>query len=193
MNPVDKQPLAAYLQQHVPVGGAALAAILAQFEPLDLRKQELLVRQGRVGDNSYFLVEGWLRAFTVDQQGNEVTTFFYGPPQVVYEVSSFYLRIPASESIEALVDCRGYVLPLDRLNALFHAVPEFREFGRQMLVRHFTAFKQRTLGLISETAEVRYQRLLADSPDLFRHAPLKHIASYLGVTDTSLSRIRRGA
>jgi ribosomal protein L10 len=74
---------------------------------------------------------------------------------------------------------------------LFHEVPEFREFARMVLVREFAAYKQRTLAMINKSAEERYIELLSDNREIFQHAQLKHIASYLGVTDTSLSRIRR--
>jgi len=77
------------------------------------------------------------------------------------------------------------------LQTLFHNIPEFREFGRMILVKGFIAFKQRALSLINETAEQRLENLIKVRPEIFQKAPLKNIASYLGITDTSLSRIRR--
>jgi len=77
------------------------------------------------------------------------------------------------------------------LQTLFHNIPEFREFGRMILVKGFIAFKQRALSLINETAEQRLENLVKVRPEIFQKAPLKNIASFLGVTDTSLSRIRR--
>jgi len=77
------------------------------------------------------------------------------------------------------------------LNKLFHELYEFREFGRHILVKGFAALKSRMLSMITETAEERYAGLLKTNPEIFQHAPLKTIASYLGITDTSLSRIRK--
>jgi hypothetical protein len=74
---------------------------------------------------------------------------------------------------------------------LFHSVPEFRDFGRSILVKGFASLKTRMLSMITETAEERYASLLQNNPDVFQYAPLKQIASYLGITDTSLSRIRK--
>ena len=74
---------------------------------------------------------------------------------------------------------------------LFHTIPEFRELARENLVNGFIALKERTLGMINLTAEQRYEHLLKTRPELFQNVPLKHLASYLGVTDTSLSRIRK--
>ena len=70
-------------------------------------------------------------------------------------------------------------------------MPEFREFGRSLLVSGFASLKSRMLSMITATAEERYEKLLQTNPSIFQTAALKHIASYLGVTDTSLSRIRK--
>ncbi|HEY0751463.1 MAG TPA: Crp/Fnr family transcriptional regulator, partial [Chitinophagaceae bacterium] len=72
-----------------------------------------------------------------------------------------------------------------------HSIPEFREFGRSILVRGFSNLKLRMLSMITETAEQRYASLLQHNPEIFQYAPLKYIASYLGITDSSLSRIRK--
>lgn len=132
-----------------------------------------------------------MRAYTLDTKGNEVTTNFFTQQRIVFEVSSFFLHAISTENIQALTDCRGYCLSFDQLNTLFHAIPQFREFGRTMLVKEFVRFKQRTLGLINKTAEQRYSELMDADKALFQCAQLRHIASYLGVTDSSLSRIRR--
>ena len=109
----------------------------------------------------------------------------------MFEVSSFFNRQPSRENIKALTDCTGLYITYDELNGLFHSLEEFREFGRHILVQGYTAYKDRTLSLITHTAEERYAMLLKTNPEIFQHAALKHIASYLGITDTSLSRIRK--
>lgn len=188
---MNASSFATYIQTAIPITPSALAAILAAYEPRVLRKNEFLVHQGEISNDYLFLEEGMLRAFTLDPEGQEVTTFFYTGNQMVFEVASLFTRTASGESIQALTDCRGYSLTLDKLNALFHGLPEFREFGRKMLVKGFADFKQRALALIQQSAEERYLHLLATNPALFQHAQLRHIASYLGITDSSMSRIRR--
>jgi CRP-like cAMP-binding protein len=112
------------------------------------------------------------------------------PEQTIFEASSFFNRTRSRESIQALTDCEGWFLTFEALNDLFHGLPEFREFGRSMLVKGFADLKNRMLSMITETAEERYEQLLKNQPEIFQHASLKIIASYLGITDTSLSRIR---
>ena len=104
---------------------------------------------------------------------------------------SFFKRIPSQENIQAMSDCNTWRLTFDELQDVFHSLPLFREFGRSILVNHYAALKSRMLSMLHQTAEERYATLLKNNPDIFQHAPLKQIASFLGITDTSLSRIRK--
>jgi CRP-like cAMP-binding protein len=190
---MNKQMLIDFVKANTPnimVSQQALEKIAEHFEERTIAKNEYLLKSGR--NSSYFyLADGLMRAFTHDTQGNEVTTYFYPKDHVVFEVASLILQIPSTEYIEAVTECKGYVASCHSINLLFHTVPEFREFARMMMVREFVDYKERTLAMINKSAEERYSELLSNSRDLFQHAQLKHIASYLGVTDTSLSRIRR--
>ena len=161
------------------------------FTSKTVRKNEFLLQTGQVSNENFFLETGFMRAFATDTEGNDVTTGFYETNQVVFEVSSFFQRIPSLENIQALTDCEGWYITFDQLNNLFHTLPEFREFGRGMLVRGYAGLKARMLSMITETAEERYEKLVKTRPGILQEAPLKHIASYLGITDTSLSRIRK--
>lgn len=166
-------------------------AIAQQFSQRSISKGAFFLRERQICNEYLFLGEGFMRAFAYDVNGQEVTTSFYSPAQVVFEVSSFFNRTASKETIQTLTDCTGWYITYAQLNELFHAMPEFREFGRSILVKGFTALKTRMLSIITETAEERYAHLLQTAPELFQAAPLKYIASYLGITDTSLSRIRK--
>lgn len=164
--------------------------IAIHFSERRLERGEYLLKAGQIADSYFFLDSGHLRAFAEDVTGSEVTTAFYSPKEMIFEVASFFNRSRSKENILALTDCIGWSITYQQLNELFHAMPEFREFGRAMLVKGFAELKARMLSTITETAEERYQALLLVQPQLFQHASLKYIASYLGITDTSLSRIR---
>lgn len=161
------------------------------FTAKAIGKNGLFLREGQVANEYLFLESGFMRAYVHDTEGRDVTTAFYGPGQVVMEPSSFFNRIPTKENIQALEPSQGWFITYEQLNHLFHAFPAFREFGRSVLVRVLTGLKDRTLSMITEPADQRYERLLASNPDIFQHAPLKCVASYLGITDSSLSRIRK--
>ncbi len=190
---MNKEPLIHFIQQNIPniaVDRNALLTIAEQFEEKPFQKNDYLLKIGKVS-NYFFLSDGFVRAFTFDTNGEEVTTYFYSAGRVVFDASSFFLRIPSTENIQAVTACEVYATNFEKLNKLFHSVPEFREFGRMMLVKEFVAYKQRTVAMINKSAEQRYQDLIADNEDIFQFTPLKQIASYLGVSERTLNRIRR--
>jgi CRP-like cAMP-binding protein len=161
------------------------------FTERSIQKNEYFLREGKISDEYLYLEEGIMRAFAIDHEGRDVTTGFYVSNQVVFEVASFFKRTRSAENIVAITDCKGWSISFDQLNHLFHSMPHFREFGRAMLVNGFASLKERMLGVITLSAEERYTALLETKPELINHVPLKHLATYLGITDTSLSRIRK--
>jgi CRP-like cAMP-binding protein len=188
---MNKDKLITFFQSTGLVQPKTAEEIATKFELKEIQKNEYFLKEGKISNEYLFLASGFMRAFAYDTEGNEVTTNFYSDKQVVFEVASFFNRTPARENIQAISDCLGWSITYDKLNKLFHDLPEFREFGRHILVRGFAALKTRMLAMITETAEQRYEHLLKNNPEIFQHAQLKHIASYLGVTDSSLSRIRK--
>jgi CRP-like cAMP-binding protein len=166
--------------------------IAAHFTSRMLEKHEFLLREGQMCDEYLLLDTGLVRAFANDPDGNDVTTGLYTSGQLVFEVASFFNRTPSQENLQVLVAGMGWRITYQQLNTLFHTRPEFREFGRSVLVQCLATLKSRTLAMITETAAERYQKLLHAQPQLVQQVPLKYLASYLGVTDTSLSRIRAG-
>jgi len=175
--------------KHMSLTTATEIAKIFSFK--DINRNNYLLKEGRVCNEYFFLENGFMRSFAYDTDANDVSTNFYTEGQVVFEVSSFFNRTPSKENIQAITDCSGWSITYDQLNNLFHSLPEFRDFGRSILVKGFASLKVRMLSMITETAEHRYDTLLKNSPEIFQHAALKHIATYLGITDTSLSRIRK--
>lgn len=180
-----------FIKTVIPVPPNILEEISSAFNPAIYSKGDYLIKEGRLSDSYLFLEKGFFRAYTFDQEGNEVTTGFYSSNSVAFEVYSFFNRTVSRENIQALTDSVGWVISYDKLNHLFHTLPAFRDFGRAVLVRGFSSLKQRMLAMINETAEQRYALLIKNNPEVFQYAPLKDIASFLGITDSSLSRIRK--
>lgn len=172
------------------VSEAGIEKITQSFEWMPLEKGEYLLKQGKIS-GYYVLLSGHLRAYTFSDEGIEVTTNFFTGERVVFDGASFFLRQPSDENIVALSECKGYYTTFDRLNTIFHEVPEFREFGRAILVKEFVLAQKQKLAFFNQSAEQRYLQLMTYNKDLMQVAQLRHIASFLGITDTSLSRIRR--
>jgi CRP-like cAMP-binding protein len=188
---MESQKLVDFLRKSNLVSTQTAESIAVEFAPKTIMANEFLLQEGMISDEYVFLESGFMRAFAHDIEGNEVTTNFYSANQVVFEVSSFFNRTRSRENVQAVDDCNCLFITYEQLNKLFHSLPEFRDFGRSVLVKGFAALKTRVLSMITETADARYETLLKNNPELFQHVPLKHIASYLGITDTSLSRIRK--
>jgi CRP-like cAMP-binding protein len=188
---MSKETLTAFFLNTNLVSMSAAKEIVGRFNYKVINRYQFQLTEGRVCDEYLFLEKGYMRAFAHDTERNDVTTGFASPGQIVFEVASFFNRTRSKENIQALTDCEGWYITYEQLNELFHALPQFREFGRSVLVKAFSELKTRILITITETAEERYDQLLKTNPDIFQHAPLKNIASYLGITDTSLSRIRK--
>lgn len=180
-----------FIKRAIPIADKIAVEIATHYEPVIFCKNDFILKEGQICNATIFLESGWIRTFTFDVKGNEITTGFYTKNTLVFEVASFFKRTPTKEYIQALTDCVTWSLSYEKLQLLFHTVPEFREFGRLNLVNGFSAAKERMLAMINLTAEERYANLISTRPEIFQNASLKHIATYLGITDTSLSRIRR--
>ncbi|MFL5808711.1 MAG: Crp/Fnr family transcriptional regulator [Flavisolibacter sp.] len=188
---MGKTQIQNFIQTIFPMAEAQAVAITDFFKEKEFSKTDLLVTKGRTCKEYFFLEDGFVRAYTYDLEGNDITTAFFSPGQFVCELFSFFKRVTSSENFQALTDCKAWFISYEELQHVFHSMPEFREFGRAILINAYAQLKQRMLGMIQDSAEERYAHLLQSNPDIFQHAALKNIATYLGVTDTSLSRIRK--
>lgn len=166
-------------------------AIAAAHERVSFRKGEYLLREGQISDEYFCLESGLIRAFATSSEGNEVTTGFFSTGDVVIEVASLFLKVPTKENVQALNECSCWRISFDTFQSLFETIDGFSEWGRTWMSAALFGSKQRSLSMITDSATERYLALLADHPEIIQQAPLKVIASYLGITDTSLSRIRK--
>jgi CRP-like cAMP-binding protein len=187
----EKAVLIGFIQQVFPMPMAMAETIVEYFHREHFKKGDYLLTEGKICPTYHLLEEGLVRAYTHDREGNDVTTAFYSGNGVVCEIFSFFKRVPSRENFQALTDCATWAISFEGLQEVFHNLPAFREFGRTVLVNAYAQLKLHALSSLHNTAEERYLNLLNTHPDVFQHAQLKQIASYLGVTDTSLSRIRK--
>lgn len=188
---MSKESLVNYIQEILPMPVDKAEYITTFFTQKCYTKNDFLLKEGKICIESHFIESGFLRSYVVDIDGNEVTTDFYGNNIFANDFLSFFKRIPSNENIQVLADCSTWMINYEDLQTCFHTIPEFREFGRMMLINNYSRLKGRMLGMIQLTAEQRYERLVTSHAEIFQNAPLKYIASYLGITDTSLSRIRK--
>jgi CRP-like cAMP-binding protein len=188
---MEKEKLIQFIQNIMPMSPNKAIDIARYFTVHYFGKNDHFFREGKICSTSYFIEEGLLRSYVINLEGEEVSLEFYGKNLFANDFISFFKRIPSKENFQALSDCKTWAIGYEELQHCFHSMPEFREFGRMMLINNYARLQERMLGMIQLTAEQRYVHLIQAKPDIFQHAPLKMIASYLGITDTSLSRIRK--
>lgn len=167
-----------------------LELILRQFECVTFDKNDFLFREGQSGNYYYFLESGFARSYSVDLRGVDVTTKFFSCKDIVIDWQSYFLKTPCKENIQAITPCTAWKISFADFMKLFK-IEAFREVGRTNLIRNYFELKNHSLSVITSTATDRYLALLEEKPDIAMNVPLKQIATYLGIADTSLSRIRK--
>lgn len=188
---MNKEKLRKYIQTVYPMTEEKVLLITADYDYFSFPKNEFLLKENKINRQSYFIESGYVRSFVFDTDGQEVTTNIYSAPCIVNDFISFFKQEPVKENFQTLTNCTGWTLSFENVEKKFHNLIEFREFGRLLVLHQYELLKDRMLEMIKDTAENRYLRLLSKDPDIFQNVSLKIIASYLGITDTSLSRIRK--
>jgi len=188
---MNKDKLIRFVQQTLPMSPDRAQQLVAKFNPLNIERNGHILKERAVCNASHFIEKGIMRSYTYNLEGNEVTTAFYSENSFASDLLSFFKRTPAREYIQAITDCETWYITYEDMQESFHTMPEFREFGRLNIVSNYGVLKERMLSMLQETAEQRYNDLVTSNPQLFQYVPLKYIASYIGITDTSLSRIRK--
>lgn len=183
-----------FLSQIFETGGsttAELALILSKYKEVNIPKNEFLLKEGQTEKKYWFIQTGFIRSYIVDTEGNDITFNLYSAGDVVIDYSSILLHAPTMENIHTLTDCVCWEISFDDFQELFNTIISFREQQRGLLVNSYFALKQHSISLIAKPAKERYLHLLNTKPHLIQNVSLKQIATYLGITDTSLSRIRK--
>ena len=169
-----------------------------QIEPLveafqtykSLKKNEKLIQPGQNASYLAFIQKGTFRVYFYNESGIEITTWFSFAGMMVTDLLAFYKEAPASFYVEAIEDSAIAIIYKTQLELLYQQYPEYQQFGRGFAERGMVKLMERMLSLQTKTAEMRYKELL-QKPVFMQKIPLKYLATYLGITDTSLSRIRK--
>lgn len=169
----------------------ALEKIFAAHELVHFSKGDYLLKEQKIANEYFILQSGLARSFVYDYTGNDITTSFFGEKEIIIEVSSLFQRVPSQENIQALTDCCCWRIGFQDFQQLFHSIESFREWGRSWMAEQLFLSKQRSVEMITTSAKERYLKLMNEKPRVLQLAPLKQIATYLDITDSSLSRIRK--
>ncbi len=164
--------------------------IISQYTKINFKRNDFLIEYDSTANYYYFVESGFVRSYVIDLEGNDITTKFYSPSDIVIDWHSYFMKTKCREHFQAITNCVVWKISFDNFMKLF-SIEAFREVGRTRLVNGFFELKNHSVSIIADPAKDRYLNLLKTKPDIIQNVPLKQIATYLGITDTSLSRIRK--
>ena len=156
-----------------------------------VKKGDLFLEEGQHCHYFYFVLKGLVRLYYIDLQGNEITHWFANQNTMITSPFSFLKKEKNILFFEAVEDTELILLTHQQLDAIIKKLEPMGEVIRKMYAEFAMVLSRRVMSIHTETAEARYLRLIDEHPYLFQKAKLAHIASYLGITPQSLSRIRR--
>ncbi|TXE15949.1 Crp/Fnr family transcriptional regulator [Psychroserpens burtonensis] len=158
---------------------------------IDLKKGIKIIKAGDTVKDMYFVLQGCLRAFHIDIHGKEHTVQFAIKGWWITDFTAFFTESKAIMDLEVLRDATIYRLSKDDREYMFSQIPATETFIRKKLENAYAAFQKRILRNLSQSASQRYVNFVKDFPNIEKNIKNYHIASYLGITTESLSRIRK--
>ena len=153
-------------------------------------KGEVLIRGGQTVNKTFFVTQGSLRSFCIDKEGKEHTLQFAIKDWWISDFMAIYNNEPASLTVECISDSIVIEFNAQKLNEIYLQFPEFESFQRKNLERHVVSLHKRILNQLQLTALERYNLFLEQYPTIKQHVSKYNNASYLGITQQSLSRLR---
>lgn len=177
------------VSQFVQLSGEAREAMVEVLKPLELPKAHVLVRRHTVCNHVYFVEQGLTRTWYYKDE-KDITDWFSPENTFACSILSFISRQPDRREIELLEPSRLWSLSYDDLEDLYRRYHDVERFGRLLVSMGLVQVQQRFDELHFSTASERYQNLMQTNPSLIQRAPLGMIATYLGITPETLSRIR---
>lgn len=183
--------LSHYLTTHHNFPPEDLQQIEAAFLPKTYRKGGFLLRAGQTDRYIRFVEQGVLRVYEEMKDGTEQTFYFMSSGQFAADIESFNSRLPTVGTIQAMTACQTREISYDGFQRLLHDVPDWNTTVQRITEKALLEKVQKRSRLVYEDAKSRYQRLLTEQPDVARQVSLGIIASYLGITLPSLSRLRK--
>jgi CRP-like cAMP-binding protein len=178
-------------EQMVAVPESEWAYLVPHLSERTFRKNDLIVSAGELSENFYFIISGLVRYFYSTASGKEFNKHFAAENRFFGSLQSLVLHEPCGFFIQALEKTETLVLPNKLLTESFDRHVCWERIGRMHAERLAIMKELREKEFLLDSLEIRYRRFLKEYPGLISRVPQYHIASYLGVTDVALSRIRK--
>lgn len=179
------------ISSRVHMSDADFELVTSSFIPKKLRKKQFLLQEGDICKYTAFVSKGCLRTYTVDKDAKEHIIQIAIEGWWSTDLYSFLTGEPSTYFIEALEECELLLLDRENREKLMNSIPSFEKLMRLMLENNYIATHRRVNSMMSNTAEERYLNYMKTYPQILQRVPQHMIASYLGITPETLSRIRQ--
>jgi len=179
-----------YLKEKVDLTADELDAVRAVSIERKLRKRQYLLQEGDVCHYNCFIVKGCLRLYRVGEDGTEHILRFAVENWWISDRESYNTGNPSKSNIDALENCEVILIDKPAFANLMTTIPRFKNFIDKLKAKSFDASQNRIMSNISYTTEEKYKYFMTSFPDIFYRVSVGMIASYLGVSRETLSRVR---
>jgi CRP-like cAMP-binding protein len=168
---------------------AELQTLLKHFETKSIKKKTILLNARKTAKEVYYIINGCLRLFYI-KDGLDISSYFFTEAMFAGAYESFISQQPSRQAIETIEDCELVIIPYAKLQGLYTDQPEMNSIVRKIVEQRFVSLHKLFTSYILDSPEERYLYLLKENPGLLNRVPQHHIATFLGITPVSLSRIR---
>ncbi len=179
-----------YISEKVSIDDQAFSAIKEAFESKKVKRGEILLRSGDTCKHNYFVNSGCLRFYAINKEGQELTRYFAFPGKFGTALSSFIEQKPSQEFVEAVVASEILTISRAKFYEFVERIPAFNLIYRDILEMAYITSQERIYGLQGDAALDRLKWLMEYQPKILSKLSNKVIASYLGVTPFTLSRLK---
>ncbi len=186
-----KKALFEYINRFVQLSEEEIQAMESIIISRRIGKKEHFAEIDKVCTRILFIDSGYFRFYHLDTNGDEITSDFYFGPNFITSYTSFITGEPSFVNVQAMVDMDVLEIHKSDLDHLYQRYPNIERLGRRIAESVAITCERHLFLLLNQTAEVRYKNLLEQSPEHVKTIPLQYIASYLGITKETLSRVRK--
>ncbi len=180
-----------YLLQFGQLNPQQIDLVKDKAKEIYVKKEEYFSEAGKVARQVGFMIDGIMRVCYYNHKGEEVTRYFIDENNFVVDLNSFNYQIPSSEYVQAITDCKLIVFSHSALTELSGTIIGWDSMVNKITSKSLLQKIERISPLVAEDATTRYLRFMERYPTLTNRIPLSYLASYLGITQSSLSRIRK--
>lgn len=184
------EQLTHYISTQIKVSEDELKTILSYFKPLKLKKNELLVTHGQTSQRTFFVGKGCLRIFFIDEDGQDATRYFAFENQFATALVSFITGEPSEEFIQAVEHADLLYITHQDFHYLLGIIPPWEKFYRFYLEKAYVNNTRRLMSFLTQDAAEKYRQLLDENPIIVKRLPNKMVASYLNISQETLSRLK---